>query len=157
MIRSPYRLASGRPFSHISQPIPWISSSQLPGHSPTRACPIRLSPLERELMPVPGIQVIGDLQSAALRVPVDVQHPRHRDTRVQLQQPSLIRSRHPGAQQLHAPGEPVPEPLNEIVWPFGQRSGGRDRTYEPNPLRVRTRPSLAKVASAARIVVRLTP
>jgi hypothetical protein len=54
--------------------MPRISSGQLRGHSPIQTRPVP-SPLERELVPVGGVQVISDLERPAVWIVVDVQHP----------------------------------------------------------------------------------
>src|SRR5215472_9773133 len=77
-------------------------SSRVPGW------PVWLGPLERELVPVTGVKIVGDPERAVLRVVVDVHHPHHRDPGTHLQQPRLLRRRHPGPDQLDAAGELVP-------------------------------------------------
>jgi hypothetical protein len=81
-------------------------------------------------VPVSGIQVISNLERPAAGVVVDVQHPHHRHARLQLQQPDLLRGRHPRPQQLDAAGEPVPQLLDQVVRPLRQRGGG----FQPRPL-----------------------
>ena len=76
------RHPGGRP-AHL-HPMPRISSAESRGHSPITG-PSGPWPLEGQLVPVSGIQVISDLERLAVWVVVDVQHPDHRNTRLQLQ------------------------------------------------------------------------
>lgn len=47
--------------------------------------PVRLGPLERELVPVGRIQIVGNMQRAVLWAVVNVQQPHQRDPGAQCQ------------------------------------------------------------------------